>query len=267
MLTHPNIDPVAISIGPLSVHWYGIMYLLGFAAAWWLAMRRSQTDYSPVKRKEVDDLIFYSALGVVLGGRFGYVLFYNFDKFLANPLWLFKVWEGGMSFHGGFLGVAVALILYARYLKVSPGQLMDFLVPVVPIGLGLGRIGNFIGQELYGRVTDVPWAMVFSADPERLPRHASQLYQAFLEGGLLFVIVWVYSSKPRPRWAVSGVFVASYGSFRFFVEFFRQPDSHLGFDYLGWVTRGQLLSLPMIIGGGLLIIWAYWRASRQQSPV
>jgi phosphatidylglycerol:prolipoprotein diacylglycerol transferase len=260
MLTHPNFDPVAIALGPVNVHWYGLMYLLGFAAAWLLAVRRAGFDYTPVNRDQVDDLIFYSALGVVLGGRFGYVMFYNFDKFLQDPLWLLKVWQGGMSFHGGMLGVLVAMLLYARHIKVAPGRLIDFVVPLVPIGLGLGRIGNFIGQELWGRAADVasvPWAMVFPADPSGLARHPSQLYQATLEGLLLFVILYGFSARPRPAWSVGGLFLIAYGCFRFVVEFFREPDSHIGFDAFGWLTRGQLLSLPMIVIGVLVMLYAY----------
>ncbi|MFA7555974.1 MAG: prolipoprotein diacylglyceryl transferase [Spongiibacteraceae bacterium] len=262
MLTHPNIDPVAVALGPIAIHWYGLMYLIGFAAAWGIAVRRSKMDYSPVGRKHIDDLIFYSALGVVLGGRFGYVLFYNFDKFLLDPLWLFKVWQGGMSFHGGMLGVAIAMLLYARRLKVSVGQLLDFVVPLVPIGLGMGRIGNFIGQELWGRAADpdtVPWAMVFPADPLGLARHPSQLYQATLEGLVLFVIVYIFSAKPRPAWSVTGLFLICYGGFRCFAEFFREPDQQIGFDAFGWLTRGQLLSLPMIVAGLCLLVYAYRR--------
>lgn len=268
MLTHPDIDPVAISLGPISVHWYGLMYLLGFAAAWGLAVRRSGVDASPVKRNHVDDLIFYCALGGVLGGRVGYVMFYNFDKFLQDPIWLIKVWQGGMSIHGGMLGVLVAMLFYARYLKLSIGQLLDFVVPLAPIGLGLGRIGNFIGQELWGREADintVPWAMVFPADPTGLARHPSQLYQALLEGLLLFIIVYGFSARPRPCWSVTGLFLACYGGFRFAVEFFRAPDSHIGFDALGWLTRGQLLSLPMIVAGLLLIAYAYYMRDSNQA--
>lgn len=268
MLTHPDIDPIAISIGPVSIHWYGIMYLLAFSFAWWLAVRRSSTDYSPIKRQQVDDLIFYGALGVVLGGRFGYVMFYNFDKFLENPLWLFQVWQGGMSFHGGLLGVLVAMVLYARHIKVDAGRLLDFVAPIVPIGLGMGRLGNFIGQELWGRSADVasvPWAMVFPADPEGLARHPSQLYQLGLEGFLLFIIVYSFSAKPRPTWSVGGLFIICYGLFRFAVEFFRQPDSHIGFDAFGWLTRGQILSLPMIIVGVIVMVVAYRTNNRSDT--
>lgn len=266
MLTHPNFDPVAVSLGPISVHWYGLMYLLAFASAWLLARRRAGFDHTPIDRKDIDDLIFYGALGVVLGGRFGYVLFYNFDKFLADPLWLFKVWEGGMSFHGGLLGVMIAMMLYGRRLNLRAGQILDFVVPIVPLGLGFGRIGNFIGQELWGRQADpatVPWAMIFPADPSGLTRHPSQLYQAGLEGLLLFLIVYSFSRRARPEWSVSGVFMVGYGCFRFIVEFFRQPDGHIGFDAFGWLTRGQLLSLPMIVAGLLLIVYAYRRGSDQ----
>lgn len=262
MLVHPNFDPVAIAIGPLAVHWYGLMYLGGFAAAWWLAHRRARSADSPVTLAQIDDLIFYAALGVVLGGRLGYVLFYNFDQFLQQPLWLFKVWEGGMSFHGGLLGVILAMYLFARLRKIEFGRLLDFVAPLVPIGLGLGRLGNFIGQELWGRATDVPWAMLFPRDPSQLPRHPSQLYQFALEGVLLFAIVWWYSSKPRPTWAVGGLFVLCYGLFRFIVEFFREPDSHIGFEAFGWMSRGQELSLPMIAVGLIALIYAYTRRAR-----
>jgi phosphatidylglycerol---prolipoprotein diacylglyceryl transferase len=263
MLKHPNFDPVAISLGPISIHWYGLTYLVGFAAAWFIATRRAKLDRTPINREQVDDLIFYSALGVVLGGRCGYVFFYNFDKFLEDPIWLIKLWEGGMSFHGGLLGVTVAMIIYARRIKITAGQLLDFVAPLVPIGLGLGRIGNFIGQELWGRPTDVPWAMVFTTDPEGLPRHPSQLYQASLEGLLLFVIVYWFSSRDRPSWSVSGLFLACYGCMRFFVEFFRQPDSHIGFDAFGWLTRGQLLSTPMILIGLMMVVFAYNQQRKQ----
>ena len=257
MLNHPNFDPVAVQLGPVSIHWYGLMYLLGFAASWAIARHRCAQPWNPIDKDQVDDLIFYGAVGVVLGGRFGYVVFYNFEQFIGDPLWLFRVWEGGMAFHGGLLGVIVAIWLYGRKVGASLGQMGDMVVPLVPIGLGLGRLGNFIGQELWGRASDVPWAMVFPADPSGLARHPSQLYQAFLEGVLLFVIVFWFSRRQRPVWAVSGLFLMMYGLFRFFVEFFRQPDSHIGFDLMGWLTRGQLLSTPMILVGLALLIFAY----------
>lgn len=256
-MNYPEIDPVAIAIGPLQVNWYGLMYLMGIAGAWALMVRRSKKDYSVIARDQVDDLIFYGAAGVILGGRVGYVLFYGWDHFVQDPLWLFKVWEGGMSFHGGLLGVIVAMLLYARKIGQHPMDLLDFGAPMVPIGLGMGRIGNFIGQELWGRASDVPWAMVFPRDPLGLARHPSQLYQAALEGLLLFVILYLYSAKPRPRWAVSGLFLICYGSFRFMVEFVREPDSNMGMDLFGLLTRGQMLSLPMVIVGALLMYHAY----------
>lgn len=264
MLTYPNIDPVAISIGPLSVHWYGLMYLVGFTLAYYLMLYRAKQANSGWNKEQVSDLIFYSAMGVVLGGRFGYVIFYNFSKFIDDPLWLFAVWEGGMSFHGGLLGVAVACALFARRYKKSFFSITDFGIPMVPIGLLTGRLGNFIGGELWGRVTDAPWGMVFPKGGP-LPRHPSQLYEMALEGFVLFIIIWFYSSKPRPAMAVSGLFLIGYGAFRFLVEFVRQPDSHIGFDILGWMTRGQILCVPMIIFGAGLMVLAYKQAARHSS--
>lgn len=271
MLTYPTIDPVALSLGPfdlfgktlgpLQVHWYGLMYLLGFAGAWWLALSRSNKPHAPIVKTQVEDLIVYGAMGVVLGGRCGYVLFYHFDRFLSDPVWLLRVWEGGMSFHGGLIGVVVAMALYARKIKTPFFALTDFMVPLVPLGLGFGRLGNFIGQELWGRASDVSWAMVFPKDPLGLARHPSQLYQAALEGLVLFVVLLWFSAKPRPRMAVSGLFLILYGSFRFGVEFVREPDGHIGFDLLGWMTRGQLLSLPMVILGVALLVMAYAKQS------
>ncbi len=257
MLMHPNIDPVAFSLGPVSVHWYGIMYLLAFATAWCLAIQRAKKPNSPLQPKQVEDLIVYGALGVVLGGRIGYVFFYNFETWLEDPLWLFRVWEGGMSFHGGLLGVVISNVLYCRRIGIKFPELMDFVAVIVAPGLGFGRLGNFIGQELWGRQTDVAWGMVFPKDPEALVRHPSQLYQAFLEGLVLFVIIYWFARKPRPRLAISALFVMIYGIFRFMVEFVREPDAHIPELIFGWMTRGQLLTTPMIAIGLGVFIWAY----------
>ena len=259
MLAYPEIDPVAVAVGPLKVHWYGLTYLAGIAFAWWLAARRSARPDTPLNREQVDDLIFCGALGVVLGGRIGYALFYGGSRLAEEPGWLLRVWEGGMSFHGGMLGVILATWLYARSQKIAFGPLLDFVAPLAPLGLALGRIGNFIGQELWGRAADVPWAMVFPRDPLQLPRHPSQLYQFALEGLLLFVILLWFSRRPRPTWAVSGVFAIGYGVLRSFAEFFREPDAHLGFQAFGWVTRGQILCLPLIAVGIAMLYYAYGR--------
>lgn len=263
MLVHPDIDLVAFSIGPffslgpIDVHWYGIMYLLGFATAWWLGLQRSKRSDSPINAAQVEDLVVYCALGVVLGGRCGYVFFYNFDAWLNDPILLFRIMDGGMSFHGGLLGVVIANILYCRRIGIKFPELIDFVVVAIPPGLGFGRIGNFIGQELWGRETDVPWGMQFPKDPAFLVRHPSQLYQAFLEGIVLFVIIYWFARKPRPRLAISGLFVFCYGIYRFGIEFVRQPDAHIPDLLMGWMTRGQLLSLPMIAIGLGIFIWAY----------
>jgi phosphatidylglycerol:prolipoprotein diacylglycerol transferase len=261
MLTYSVIDPVALSIGPLKIHWYGIMYLLAFTFAWFLALRNSQRPWSPVKKTQVEDLIVYGAFGVILGGRLGYLLFYSADKWLADPTMLVRIWEGGMSFHGGLIGVGVALLIYSRKYQISFLSLVDFATPLVPTGLFFGRIGNFIGQELYGRPTDVPWAMVFPADPQQLARHPSQLYEAVLEGLVLFFIINWYARKPRLYGEVTGLFLILYGTFRFMIEFVRQPDAQFVgqsalVESFNWMTRGQTLCIPMILLG----LW-FMRAS------
>lgn len=260
VLVHPDFDPVAFSIGSLPVRWYGLMYLLGFVTGWLLGRYRANKPGASWTTRDVDDLLFYIALGIILGGRIGYVLFYSFDALLQDPLMLLRLWEGGMSFHGGLLGVLTALFLFARKTHRRVFQVTDFAAPLVAPGLFFGRIGNFINGELWGRVTDVPWAMVFHApNAGGQPRHPSQLYEAALEGLLLFAILWLYSAKPRPRMAVTGLFGLCYGLFRFAVEFVRQPDAHLGYLAFGWLTMGQLLSLPLVVLGLLMLVIAYSR--------
>ncbi|MDQ2165882.1 MULTISPECIES: prolipoprotein diacylglyceryl transferase [Vibrio] len=251
----PNIDPVLIAIGPISIRWYGLMYLVGFVFAMWLANRRADKPNSGWTREQVSDLLFAGFLGVVIGGRVGYVLFYNFDLFLQDPLYLFKVWTGGMSFHGGLLGVISAMCWYARKNNRTFFGVADFVAPLVPFGLGMGRLGNFMNSELWGRVTDVPWAIIFpNGGP--LPRHPSQLYEFFLEGIVLFIILNLFIRKNRPIGSVSGLFLIGYGTFRFLVEYVREPDAQLGL-FAGFISMGQILSLPMIIVGALMMVWAY----------
>jgi len=257
MLNFPQIDPVALSLGPLKVHWYALTYIFGFGIAWWLGCVRADKPDSGWTRQQVADLITNAMLGVILGGRIGYVLFYDFSAFLADPVMIFKVWNGGMSFHGGFLGVVIAVTLFARSTGKSIIEVLDFTAPLAPLGLGAGRIGNFINGELWGRATDAPWAMVFPADPLQVPRHPSQLYEFALEGIVLFALLWWFTSKPRPAFAAGGLFCLGYGSFRFFVEFFREPDVELGFVAFDWMTQGQLLSAPMILFGLIVLYLAH----------
>lgn len=279
-IVHPQINPVALDLGMIELHWYGLMYLFAFVVAYFLAWVRtkSRTDFTP---EMVSDLVFFGSVGVILGGRIGYVLLYNFGELIANPLYLFRVWEGGMSFHGGFVGVLLAMWYFAHKYKKAPFTVLDFIAPCVPTGLFFGRIGNFINGELWGRIShaDVSHLMYFpqaarvdfemiQANPALqditaniggyllLPRHPSQLYQAATEGILLFVVLWWFSAKPRPRYAVSAVFLLVYGLSRFITEFFRQPD--VGYALIfGWMSKGQLYSLPMIIAGVVLMVMAY----------
>ena len=255
MLIHPQIDPIAFSIGPLAVRWYGLMYLVGFASAYGLGrLRIARGGAGRVTVPILDDLLFFVVLGVILGGRLGYVLFYKPGHYLQHPAEILAVWQGGMAFHGGFLGVLVALWWVARKHRLRWVELTDFVAPLIPLGLAAGRLGNFINGELWGRVTEVPWGMVFrGAGPE--PRHPSQLYQFALEGLALFAILWLYSAKPRPAGAVSGVFLIGYGAFRFAAEYFREPDDFLGLLALG-LSMGQWLSLPMIAAGIGFLAWS-----------
>ncbi|MBK5965082.1 prolipoprotein diacylglyceryl transferase [Thiocystis minor] len=270
MLTYPELDPIALAIGPLKVHWYGLMYLVGFAVAWTLGRWRGSRPGSGWTGEMVDDLIFYCVIGTIAGGRLGYMFFYGFDQILANPLSLLKVWEGGMSFHGGLIGVLLAILFFARRQRMRFFQVADFLAPLVPPGLLAGRLGNFINGELWGHRTDAPWGMRLPCDqfPGQCldqardtlwspPVHASQLYEAALEGVALFFILWFFSRKPRPMMAVSGLFLLGYGTFRFMVEFVRLPDAHIGYLAFDWLTMGQLLTLPMILAGALLLALAY----------
>ncbi|MGH8274699.1 MAG: prolipoprotein diacylglyceryl transferase [Gammaproteobacteria bacterium] len=275
MLTYPEINPVAVQIGPLAVHWYGLMYLVGIFGGWGLLVWRTRREDIHWTPNQIGDLIFYLALGIVIGGRIGYVLFYNFPHYYAHPLNIFYVWDGGMSFHGGLIGVLVASGLYAWRHQRHFFDIMDFIAPVVPIGLFAGRIGNFINGELWGKVAYLPWSMRLPCSQARFasdyfdcppgfhglsaPHQPSQLYEALLEGVLLFIICYWFSAKPRPRMAVAGVFSLGYGVFRFGIEFVRLPDPQLGYIAFGWLTMGQILSLPLIAIGSILLVLAYRR--------
>lgn len=276
-----QLDPVALQLGPLKIHWYGLMYLLAFISAWWLGRRRIQQGRLPgIDNEAFGDLLFYGMLGVVLGGRLGHIVFYDFQSYLANPVQIFKVWEGGMSFHGGLIGVLLAALWWARKHRLHFFDVVDFVAPLIPLGLGFGRLGNWINGELWGRTTDGSWGVIF---PSALPsymadlppanlqmlyesgalaahaRHPSQLYQMVWEGIVMFALLWWFSTKPRPRYAVSGLFALLYGVFRFAVEFVRVPDAQLGYLAFGWLTMGQLLSLPLIVLG---LFWL-WKSRNQ----
>ena len=257
-MVHPQFDPVAFSLGPLSVHWYGIMYLLGFLAGQYLGIWRAGRDaWRNFSTEEVKDLLFYIVVGIIIGGRVGYVFFYHFDLFIQNPLYLFKINQGGMSFHGGFLGVAAAVILFARKTGKAIFSVGDFVAPLVAPGILFGRFGNFLNGELWGRPTDVPWAMIFPQAGDAIARHPSQLYQMAGEGFLLLVLLWWWSAQPRPRMAVSAMFMIVYGVLRTAAEFFRQPDQHIGYLMGGYLTQGMLLSVPLILVGGAMMVFAY----------
>jgi len=283
-----QIDPIAFHLGPLKVHWYGIMYLLGFGTAWWLGRLRVRAGRLPgVNEQSYGDLLFYAMLGVVLGGRLGYVFFYSFGDLLRDPLMLLRVWEGGMSFHGGLLGVVAAAWWWSWRHKLHLMDTVDFLAPLVPPGLGFGRLGNYIGGELWGKYTQAGWGVIFPrAESEfagmtlpqlqaqfatgaldRFARHPSQLYQAALEGLTMFLLLWWFSSKPRPRYAVSGLFALLYGCFRFLIEFVRVPDAQLGYLAFGWLTMGQVLSLPLIaLGLFWLFVWSRRQPTLEPQP-
>lgn len=288
LLPYPRIDPVLVHIGPLAIRWYALAYIAGLLLGWWLILKEiAQTSLwanppfkgkAPANSEEIGDLVVWATFGVILGGRLGWVLFYGIilcsgdqsypycyglpGGFLTDPIKIVAAWQGGMSFHGGLIGVMLAMLLFARKVNSTFFQLADFVAPLVPVGLAAGRLGNFINGELWGRPTDLPWGMVFPRAPDNLPRHPSQLYEFGLEGIVLFTVLWLYTRKERPRMAPSGLFLLLYGIFRFLVEFVRQPDRQLGFIAFHWMTMGQLLSLPMILVGIILLVWAYRRQAR-----
>lgn len=255
MITYPAIDPVLLSLwGPIQIRWYGLMYLLGFLCAWLLAKYRAKHFAPNWSASDIEDLIFFAAMGVILGGRLGYLLFYSKGQWLDDPLMIFRIWEGGMSFHGGLLGVIIALFVFAKKYQRSFLATTDFAAPLVPLGLAFGRLGNFINGELWGRPTQVPWAMIFPYADE-LPRHPSQLYAMTLEGFVLFGLVWTFAMKPRQDGQISAVFLIGYAICRIITECFREPDPQWGFLIGHWLTMGQLLSLPLFIFG----VYLYWR--------
>lgn len=260
MFVHPQFDPVALHIGPVAIHWYGLMYLVGFSLVWLLGKWRIKRGLTALTIRDLEDLIFYCVLGVIVGGRLGYALFYKPADYLSNPIELLYVWQGGMSFHGGLLGVLLVLFLFARKKKMPFLAVGDFLAPLIPLGLAAGRLGNYINGELWGRATHMPWGMVFPQSGDGLPRHPSQLYELALEGLLLFVVLWWFARKPRPLGQVSALFLIGYGLLRFAVEYTREPDAFLGL-LAGGLSMGQLLSLPMIAAGAVIFLWSARKSS------
>ncbi|PLC52355.1 prolipoprotein diacylglyceryl transferase [Pollutimonas nitritireducens] len=262
MLHYPQIDPIALQIGPVAIHWYGLMYLVGFALVWVLGRWRINRGYTDLSLRDLEDVIFYCVLGVVIGGRLGYVLFYKPAEYLAHPLEIFYLWQGGMSFHGGLVGVIIVLLLFARKRNKSLLEVGDFVAPLIPLGLAAGRLGNFINGELWGRPTTLPWGMVFPHTGDGIARHPSQLYEMGLEGFALFALVWLFARKKRPVGQVSAVFLMGYGTFRFLAEFTREPDNYLGL-LAGGLSMGQLLSLPMVLAGAIIFAWSVKKSSRE----
>ncbi len=260
----PEFNPIAFSIGPVAVHWYGLMYLFGFAAFWLLGRTRAKEAWRQMSAADMEDLLFYGVIGVILGGRLGFCLFYQPEWYLSHPLDIFKVWQGGMSAHGGIIGSILAIFVFARIREKRFLVVADFVAPLVPLGLMFGRIGNFINGELWGRAAspDLPWTMIFKHSGTLVPRHPSQLYEAFLEGALLFTVLWIFSRKPRATGAVGALFCMGYGLVRFIVEYFREPDSYLGLGLFG-LSRGQWLSLPVIALGVIVWIWVNRRRPRE----
>ena len=258
MIAYPNINPIAVDLGFISVHWYGVSYVVGISVAWLLLRYRAQYFQVSLDNEQIADLVFFVVLGIIIGGRLGSVVFYNFDYYLGHPLEIFFIHKGGMSFHGGLIGVIFSVWFFSYKKNISFFRISDFIAPVIPIGLGCGRIGNFINGELWGSPSNLPWAMIFP-DPAAggIPRHPSQLYEAFFEGLVLFIILWWFSRIPRPVKATSGLFLIFYGLFRFLVEFVRIPDQHIGYIAYNWLTMGQLLTIPMIIFGIIFLRMAY----------
>ena len=260
MISYPRFDPVALALGPVKLRWYGIMYVIGFLAGWGLARHRAGRPGSTWSALDVDDFIFFTVFGVILGGRIGWLVFYGHEALASDPHYWYKIWEGGMSFHGGLIGVLVALAVFAARRGRALADVWDFATPLPGIGFAAGRIGNFINGELWGKATDVPWGFgVRQVDGSLRVLHASQLYEACLEGIALFLIMWWFTSRPRPRWAPSGLFLVCYATFRIVIEFVRVPDPQLGYLAGGWLTMGMLLSVPMLLAGLAMLGYAYAR--------